>query len=117
MSPPVLAGESRELDRLSVAEEFVVLVVAAVAAADLGVVGDELDALDPLDLFEAELDLVAEPQRGAVAERQGLVVHVVGEHREVVAHVLDRVRVVVDALVGSFAEGVEDDPFRLGVRA
>ena len=69
MSPPVLAGESRELDGLAVAEEFVVLVVAAVAASDLGVVGDELDAFDPFDLFEAEFDLVAEPKRGAVAER------------------------------------------------
>jgi hypothetical protein len=50
-----------DLDGLSVAEELVVLVVAAVASAHLGVVGDELDALDPFDLFEAELDLVAEP--------------------------------------------------------
>ena len=33
------------LDRLPVAEDFVVLVVAAVAAADLEVVGDEFDAL------------------------------------------------------------------------
>jgi hypothetical protein len=39
---------SRRLDRLAVAEELVVLVVAAVAAADLCVVDDELDALDPL---------------------------------------------------------------------
>ena len=51
------------LDGLSVAEEFVVLVIAAVAAADLCVVSDELDPFDPLDLFEAELDLVTEPQR------------------------------------------------------
>jgi len=35
-------------DGLAVAEEFVVFVVAAVSAADLGVVGDELDALDPV---------------------------------------------------------------------
>jgi len=44
---------------LSVAEELVVLVVATVAAADLRVVGDELDPLDPFDLLDAELDLVA----------------------------------------------------------
>jgi hypothetical protein len=37
----------------------VVLVVAAVPAADFRVVvRDEFDALDPLDLLEAELDLV-----------------------------------------------------------
>jgi hypothetical protein len=35
---------------LSVAEELVVLVVAAVPAADFRVVRDEFDALDPLDL-------------------------------------------------------------------
>jgi hypothetical protein len=53
--------DSWPLDGLPVTEEFVVLVVAAVAAPDFRVVGDELDALDPLHLFEAELDLVAEP--------------------------------------------------------
>ncbi len=74
-------------DRLSVAEEFVFLVVSAVAAADLGVVRDQLDSFDPPDLLEPELDLVAQPQQRAVPERQGLVVQVVGDHREVVAHV------------------------------
>jgi hypothetical protein len=57
----LLIRGSKRLDGLPVAEEFVVLVVAAVAATDLGVVGDELDTFDPLDLFETELDLVAEP--------------------------------------------------------
>ena len=47
------------LDRLPVAEEFVVLVVAAVAAAEVGEVGDELHTFDPLHLLEAELGLVA----------------------------------------------------------
>ena len=56
------------LDGLSVAEELVVLVVAAVTASEFGVVGDELDSFDPFDLFEAELDLVAEPQRSAMSE-------------------------------------------------
>jgi len=46
-------------NRLAVAEELVVLVVAAVAA-DLGKVRDELGSFDPLDLLEAKLDLVAE---------------------------------------------------------
>jgi hypothetical protein len=54
-------------DGLAVAEEFVVLVVAAVATADVVEVGDELDTLDPCDEFEAELDLVAQPQWGAVS--------------------------------------------------
>ena len=45
-------------DGLSVPEELVILVVPAVAAAD---VGDELQALDPLHLLEPELRLVAQP--------------------------------------------------------
>jgi hypothetical protein len=49
-----------------------------------------------------------------VSERQRLVVHVVGQHREVVAHLLDRVRVVVGASVGALAQGVEHHPLRLG---
>ena len=99
---------------MAVAKELMVLFIAAVAAADLCVVRDELDPLYPLDLFEAEFDLVTEPQRCAVTERQRLAVHVIGEHREAVAHVLDRVRVVVDALVGALAEGVEDTHFASG---
>lgn len=51
----------RTLQGLPVAEEFVVLVVSAKAAADVGEVGDELDLLDPFDLFEAEFELVAQP--------------------------------------------------------
>ena len=53
-----------------------------------------------------------QPQRRAVPERQRQVVHVVGQHREVVAHLLHRVGVVVDAAVRSVAEAVEDDPPR-----
>src|SRR5579875_2753818 len=58
------------LDGLSVAEELVVGVVAAVTAADVGEVGDELDPCQPFDLFEAELDLVAQSEWGAVAVGQ-----------------------------------------------
>jgi hypothetical protein len=36
-----------------------------VSAADLGETGGEVDAGQPFDLLEAELDLVAQPQRGA----------------------------------------------------
>ena len=57
-------------DGLSVPEEFVFLMVPAVAAADVGEVGDELQALDPLHLLEPELRLVAQPQGRAVALRR-----------------------------------------------
>jgi hypothetical protein len=103
-------------DRLAVAEELVVLVVAAVAPTDLGEVRDELDAGDPLHLLEAELDLVAQAQRRAVAVGQRLAVHVVGEHGEGVAHLLDGVRVVVEAPLRPVAERVEDDPAGFGFR-
>ena len=93
-----------------------VLVVAAVAAADLVDAGDQLDPLDPLDLLEPELHLVAQPQRGAVAERQRFAVHVEGQHGQLAAHLLDRMGVVVDAAVGTLAERVEDDPLGVGVR-
>ena len=54
-------------DRLPIPKEFVVFVVAALPAANLGVVGGELDAGDPLHLLDAELDLVAKTERCAVA--------------------------------------------------
>jgi hypothetical protein len=41
--------------------------------------------------------------------------HVYARHRQVVADVFGRVGVVVDALVGSVAERVDDDPLRLGI--
>ncbi len=44
-------------DRHPVAEELVVLVVAALAGPEIGEVGDELDRRDPLDHLEAELVL------------------------------------------------------------
>jgi hypothetical protein len=64
LDPPGL-----RLDRLPVAEELVVGVVAAVSAADLEEAGGEVDAGQPLDLLEAELDLVTQPQRGRRARR------------------------------------------------
>lgn len=64
-SPPPTVSRARPsvrtLQGLPVAEEFVVLVVPAKAAADVGEVGDELDLLVPFDLFEAEFELVAQP--------------------------------------------------------
>ena len=47
-------------------EVLVILVLAAVALADLLVGVDELDPLDPLDHLVAELVLDAQPQRRAV---------------------------------------------------
>ena len=51
-----------------------------------------------------------------MAEWQRFAVHVVGEHCQVVTHLLDRVSVVVDAFVSAVAEGVEDNPFGVGLR-
>ena len=57
---------------MPVAEELVIRVVTAVPTADRGEVGHELDPGQPLDLLDAELDFVAEPQRGAVPVAQRL---------------------------------------------
>jgi len=81
----------------------VVPVVAAVAPSDIGEVLDELNALDPLNLVEAELDLVAQPQRCPVAVVEWQVVHAIGQHRQVVAPLPDWVSVVVDAAVRAVA--------------
>jgi hypothetical protein len=45
-----------------------VLVVAAKTAADLRIMGHELDAGDPLHLLEAELNLVAPPVAAPVID-------------------------------------------------
>ena len=49
------ARSLRGSNRLTVPEEFVVFVVAAMTAADVGVALDELDARDPFHLLEPEL--------------------------------------------------------------
>ncbi len=80
---------------------------------------DQLDGLHPLDLLEAELELVAQAERCPVDLEQRFAVHLVGEDRLLVAHVLDPVAVVVEArprCLGPLAEGVEDHPPRLGER-
>ena len=59
-------------DGLSVPEKLVILVVPAEAAADVGEVCDELQALDPLHLLEPELRLVAQPEGRAVVGWQSL---------------------------------------------
>lgn len=82
-----------------------ILVVPAEAATDVGIVRDELHALEPFDLLETELCLIAESQRCTMAERQGGgSIHVVGKHRQVVSHLFDRVRVIVDTPVRSVTE-------------
>src|SRR5437899_3964793 len=53
---------------------------AALAAAELGVVGDGLEAHDVLGVFVAELALHPQAQRRPVRHRQGPVVHGVGEN-------------------------------------
>ena len=92
------------LQGLPVPEKFMILVVPAEAATDVGIVRDELHALEPLDLLETELRLIAESQRCTMAERQGGSIHVVGKHRQVVSHLFDRVRVIVDTPVRSVTE-------------
>src|SRR6185437_5307552 len=57
-----LAGHyAARSNRHPVAVEFVVLVVAALARAEIGEVMDELDCRDPFDHLEPQLILAAQP--------------------------------------------------------
>src|SRR5581483_504412 len=79
---PVVASDAPSSDRLAVPEELVILVVAAVTAADVTELGDDLDRADPLHLLEPELDLVAQPDRRAVRDRERFAVHLEREQRQ-----------------------------------
>jgi hypothetical protein len=68
--------------------------VAALAATDVGQAGHQLDRADVFGLLVAELALDAAAQRRAVADRQGLVVELVGQDRLRVVGVVE-----LDALV------------------
>jgi hypothetical protein len=50
----LVTAAPRQSKRLAVAEELMVLVIPAEAAADVGEVGNELDSAQQLDLLEAE---------------------------------------------------------------
>src|SRR5262245_53197454 len=91
-----------------------VLVVAALSRAEMSEALNELDALDPLDLLEAELEFVSQAERGAVQFVERLAVHFVREDGQLVSHVLDLVSVVVDAPFGAFAVRVEHHVTRFG---
>src|SRR5690625_1599680 len=109
-----LKNSWRLSDRLVATEVFVVFTVAAMATADVFVARQKFDALDPFDLFETVLQFIAQPQGLSVHVGQGLVVHVVGQHRHVVAHLLNRMHVVVDPTGGAQPHRVERPP--LGLR-
>src|SRR5581483_5874247 len=78
--------------------------------------GDDLDRADPLHLLEPELDLVAQPDRRAVRDRERFAVHLEREQRQLAVHQLERVHVVIGATVGPLTERVEDDVARVGGR-
>src|SRR5262249_60192550 len=97
-------------DRHAIAVEFVVLVIATLPRTQVAEALDELDGLDPLHLFEAQLELIAQPQRRTVQLIERLTVHLVGEEGQVVPHVVDVVRIVVASALTTGPERVEDGP-------
>jgi hypothetical protein len=101
---PLAPVVAHALDGLVTPEEFVVFVVAAITAAELGVVCDELNTLEPLHMPEAVLQFITQAQRCPVTVAHRFAVHVVGQHGQMVAHLLDRVRDVVDSAVGAGCE-------------
>lgn len=90
-----------------------VVVVASVATAHLREVLDKLDTFDPFDQLEPKLYLVTQAKGRPMPERKVIVDHLVGQHRQGVAHLLDRLGVLVDSAVRTERERVEDHPFRL----
>src|SRR5215469_1568016 len=100
-------------DRHAIAVELVVLVVATLPFAQVAEALDELDGLNPLHLLEAQLKLVAEPQRRTVQLVERRTVHLIGEEGQMVPHVFDVVCIIVASALATRREGVEDDPARL----
>src|SRR6185437_7296104 len=103
-------------NRHSISIELMILVVTALAGAEVRVLMHELDGLDPLHHLEAELVLTAQPQRRAVDQRQWRAVHLIGEDGQRMPHVSQVVHVVVDAAIGAFGERVKDGIARLARR-
>ena len=61
-------GHLLRSDRRSIAVELVILVVAALASAEVGEVVHELDGRDPLHHLEAELVFAPQPQGRAMQD-------------------------------------------------
>ena len=68
---------------------------------------NEFDRDDPFDHLEAELVLAAQPQRRAMQDADRLAVHLVGEDRQFVAHVLDLVNVIIAPAIGAVGQEVK----------
>src|SRR6476646_4277387 len=68
-----------ESDPRGVCVELLVFSPSAHALADIGDVGDELDADHPLDHLEPELSLEPDPPGSSVLHGQGSPVHLEGE--------------------------------------
>ena len=77
------------LNRRAVAEVFVVFVEPAFSGSQFFKGRNEFDSLNPFDLFEAEFEFIAQPERSAVEVGQTVSVHFVGKDGVGVAHVRD----------------------------
>jgi hypothetical protein len=84
--------------------EFVILVVTAFTRAKIGKIVHELDGRDPLDHFEADLVLAAQPQRRPMQHTDRGSVHLISYDRQFVAHLRQAVRVVVAPTLATIGE-------------
>src|SRR5690348_13502402 len=84
--------------------EFVVLVIATLAGAQLRVITHELYGLDPFDHLEAQLVLASQPQGRSVQQRERRPIHLVGKDGQLMPHVSQVVDVIIDAAIGAFRE-------------
>jgi len=79
----------------------VVLVVATLTSTETSEIHHKLDRFDPFDLLEAQFILAAQSQRRAVEDADRLSIHLIGQDREMVRHVFDKVDVVIFASLGT----------------
>ncbi len=61
---------------------------------------NELDRRDPLDHLETQFVLAAQPQGRAMQDADWRPIHLIGEDRQFMAHVLDAMDVIISAAVG-----------------
>ena len=69
-------------DRHAITVELVVLIITALACAEISEVMHEFDRCDPLDHLETQLIFASQPQRSAMQYADGRAVHLVGEDRQ-----------------------------------
>jgi hypothetical protein len=81
-----------------------VLVVAAIAGAEIGEVRHEFDGLDPFEPSLSRARSLAWPPRRVAEDADRRPVHLIGEDGRLASHVVDFMDVVITANFGTVRE-------------